>query len=65
MAEHFVSDSGTDKGRMKCLLLYFKRGEEYVCSQNDRRIASQALRLAACCDVDRLTWKSGGLVLAS
>lgn len=58
MAEHFVSDSGTDKGRVKCLVLYFKSGEEYVCSRNDRRIASQASRHA-------VTWKSGGLVLAS
>jgi len=54
MAEHFVSDSGTDKGRVKCLLLYFKRGEEYVCSQNDRRIASQALRLVSSLQVEEL-----------
>ena len=42
MAEDFVSNSGPDNGHVKCLLLYFKRGEECVCSQNDRRIASQS-----------------------
>jgi hypothetical protein len=57
MAEHFVSNSETDKGRVKCLLLYFKRGEEYVCSHNDRRIASQALLLAGMClSPHAVTW---------
>lgn len=63
MAEHFVLNSGTDKVRVECRLLYFKRGVS-LCMSPQRSAYRGDVSVAGCRDVDRLTWKSGGLVLA-